>query len=84
MTPAEREADARKKINDLIQWFSAADLPVGPVKLYPGTMITDVKKFVGVNLERLKGQNIKSKDLQASYIHLTDLKTIICKSQPKK
>ncbi len=41
-------------VAELEHWFNNVDLPKGPILLYPGTIVTDVRKFVDSHLTPLK------------------------------
>lgn len=83
MASKEREQQAIKKINDLDSWFQDQPLPPGPLKIAHGITIINTNTFVETNRLRLRSGNIYSKVLQASYIHLMDLKNYLEKIKPE-
>lgn len=73
----EREREARQKIKDLREWFETEIMPAGPVKVNASTNVVDVKLFISSNLSRMESMELRSKTLQAAYLHLTEFKIVV-------
>lgn len=72
-----REAEAREKIKALAAWFEGRELPRAAFRLNAWTFVENCRKYVDSLTGRMEGGDVRSKDLQAAYLHLTELKTFL-------
>lgn len=59
----KEKADDKWNVTELEEFFNSVELPAGPIQLDECTLITDVQKFIHVELQIVKEQNGKDRYL---------------------
>jgi hypothetical protein len=72
-----RQQEAMEQAETLISWFEGKDLPRPPVLLSPGTMITNVQKFLEVQICVIRANKVFSWGWGAALERLQTFKNVV-------